>query len=477
MQDHIFRKYDIRGVVGQELLVNEVYTFGRALAAYLVDRAKPQDLRTVAVAMDGRVHSAAIRDELVRAFIESGLNVCFVGVCPTPVLYFGMHTCAYDAGVMITASHNEKEYNGFKICYGTELIDAHEILELRTLYQQHLQIHTTQQGTFSEYPLVDQYISWLEQAFDHMKGSTINAVIDCGNGAAAAVVPQLVKRMGWPNVTVLYETVDGNFPNRCPDPTKPHALKELARQVAVKKAACGIAFDGDADRMVGMTEFGVTLSGDTLLAVFAQEMVKNNPGASVAFDCKCSQVLSTLLTQWGAKYSITPTGHAFVKEKMVETHALLAGELSCHFMFGDRYFGYDDGVYAMMRLLEIIHTTQKTVYSLIATFPQSYTTGELRIPCQEQAKQAIIDSVHAAFSDTSDIEISTLDGVRIQTAYGWGIIRASNTQPVMSFSCEAMTPEGLKKITNDFYQALGASFNNSYLNHAEFVKVVGEVCV
>jgi phosphomannomutase/phosphoglucomutase len=468
MQDHIFRKYDIRGIVGNDLVLSEVYTFGRALAAYFIRRAGADVLNTVAVARDGRSHSAHIQDELVRALRDSGIDVCCVGVCPTPVLYFGLHTLACEAGVMITASHNEKEYNGFKICYGKELINAHEISALRDLYKQKAQIDTAHQGALTEISLGDQYVAWLEKSFAHLKRSQINAVVDCGNGAAAAIVPQLVQRMGWSGVELLYETVDGEFPHRSPDPTQQGALQELSRRVVARKAACGVAFDGDADRMVAMTGLGDVLTGDIMLAVFAQEMVKHNPGVQVTFDAKCSQVLSTLLTQWGAQYAIAPTGHAFVKQKMVDTHALLAGELSCHFMFKDRYFGYDDGIYAMMRLFEIIVATQTSLDRLIETFPKSYTTGEVRIPCHENSKADIVHIVHAAFMGRPDVQISTLDGVRVETSYGWGIMRASNTQPVMSFSCEAMTPEGFENIKQDFYKALEPAFQNKSLSRVAF---------
>lgn len=466
MQDHIFRKYDIRGIVGEDLVLKEVYNFGKALAYYIARRANKNALR-VAVAMDGRVHSSYIKDELARALRDSGIDVCFFGVCPTPLLYFGLHTFSYDAGIMITASHNEKEYNGFKICYGKELINAHEINELRICYKQQASLITNIKGSISTISIVDRYIDWIEKAFVHLQGSPLRSVIDCGNGAAAAVIPNLVKRMGWSNVSLLYETVDGEFPHRSPDPTRPQALQELSRLVVAQKAPCGIAFDGDADRMVAMTETGLTLTGDITLAVFGHEILKHNPGAHITFDCKCSQVLTTLLKKWGAIYTITPTGHAFVKQKMVETASVLAGELSCHFMFKDRYFGYDDGIYAMMRLLEIITMTQQSLHTLIETFPQSYTTGEVRIPCNESSKDAIIQSVYAAYINKPGVEMSTLDGVRIETSYGWGIIRASNTQPVMSFSCEAMTPEGFEKIKKDFYTALEPSFCNKSLSRSE----------
>lgn len=452
MQDHIFRKYDIRGIVGQELLIPEVYNFGRALACYFT-RRNPA-LRSLVVGMDGRLHSAEIRHELVRAFNESGLDVNVLGICPTPVFYFALQTLSADAGVMITASHNPREYNGFKIAYNKDLISAQDISAVRALYQQKARVSPGRDGLTMTTEIIPHYISWLEQAFAHLKGSDLRMVVDCGNGAAAAVLPALVEVMQWKNVTLLYESVDGNFPHRCPDPTKPGASDALARCVAEQHALCGVAFDGDADRMVAISETGEVISGDRMLLVFGQEVMQCNPGGTVVFDAKCTQVLPTFLTQWGATFYRTPTGHAFVKQKMHETGALLAGELSNHFMFKDRYFGYDDGIYAMLRLFEILHQKRQTLGQLLSAFPTAHTTGEVRIPCQESGKETVVKSVHEAFLGRTDAVITTMDGVCVETSYGWGIVRASNTEPVISFSCESMTHEGFIKIQEDFDQAL-----------------------
>ena len=458
MQDHIFRKYDIRGIVSKDLFIEDVYAFGRGLAAYFLQRNPA--LKHIVVAMDGRSHSSKIKDELTRAICESGLDVLFCGICPTPVFYFAMYKQHEHAqqtvcpGVMITASHNGKEYNGFKICYGKNLISADEIIGIRDMYKKNKTISSEIKGQEKALNIIPDYISWFEQAFAALKNSTISAVIDCGNGAAAAIIPELVRRMQWHNVTVLYETIDGEFPHRSPDPTKPGALLEMAQKLAAKnESACGVAFDGDADRCC-MAHEGTVLTGDSLLALFAQAMSQKNKNFSVVFDGKCSQVLSSSLDEWGIRYDRTPTGHASVKAKMVEVGALLGGELSNHFMFCDRYFGYDDGIYAMMRLFEILQETGESLSTLYERFPKSFTTGEVRIPCQENKKPEIVQQVHAAFLARPDARMSMLDGVRVDTEYGWGIVRASNTEPVISFSCESMTQDGFERIKKDFMDIL-----------------------
>ena len=266
MYDHIFRKYDIRGIVSQDLLLEDVYSFGRALATYFLNRNA--SLTDVVIAMDGRNHSHAIKEKLTRSLCESGLNVAFCDICPTPVFYFALHTKKeYSAGVMITASHNGKEYNGFKICYGKDLISADEIMVLRDVYKQKSYHESCTKGIEKALSIIPEYISWLEQAFSHLKKSSFQATIDCGNGASAVIIPELVKRMEWHNVRVLYEDIDGDFPNRSPDPTKKGALSGLAQALAITGGSCGVAFDGDADRVVAMTQQGTVLAGDSLLAL------------------------------------------------------------------------------------------------------------------------------------------------------------------------------------------------------------------
>ena len=475
MRDHIFRKGDIRGIVGQDLLISEVYAFGKALAFYFMHKlSNGQALdvpnKTIVVGMDGRVHSPAIKDELVRALIDSGFNVQLIGFCPTPVVYYALHTLPVDAGIMITASHNEKEYNGFKICCGKELLNEHELCALKELYKQKKFYTADRQGVVTHSSVQSDYCSWLVKEFTHLQKNTISAVIDCVGGAATALMPALVQQMEWPNVTLINREVDGTFSHACPDPTKKGALDSLAAQVVQQHAALGLpctgfAFDGDADRLAAMTHEGVPIvSGDLLLALFSEALLQKHPGATIVFDSKCSQVVSTLIEQWGGCGVMSATGHTFVKQKMAESGALLAGELSCHFMFKDRYFGSDDALYALLRFMEILTQTGSTLKALLERFPKNYTTGEVRIPCAEEQKEDIVETVKAYFASRPDVVIMTMDGVRATAPYGWGIVRASNTQPVISFSCEAMTPEGFERIKNDFNQALDQAYKKQALS-------------
>jgi phosphomannomutase len=459
MQKHIFRTYDIRGIVGKDLALEDVFIFGCALATYFIQRNPA--IKTVVVGMDGRVHSKKIMRELVDALLDSGLNVQFIGVCPTPVLYFALHKTNADAGVMITASHNEKEYNGFKICCDKQMVWGDEIAKLYELYSKSVYVPAVEKGSFIDSLFVPIYLDWLEQEFAHLKGAKCSVVFDCVNGAAATVVPELVSRMGWRNAFVVNGVVNGKFPNCAPDPTTHQNKEFLARSIEQNQAQLGIGFDGDADRMVPMSSDGRSLTGDLVLALFAESMVQQNPKITVAFDGKCSLVLHQLLKQWGVAYRMSPTGIAMVKQTMREAGAVLAGELSCHFIFADRYFGYDDGIYAALRLLEILEKTGKKLDVLVDRFPTTFTTGEVRIPCIEEHKQDIVKAVHEKFKERNGFELHTLDGVRVTTDYGWGIVRVSNTQPVISFSCEAPTQEGFEKIKFDFSQALTLAYQQN----------------
>lgn len=453
MQDHIFRAYDIRGKVGSELFIEQMYDCGRAIAAYYYERNS--QVKTVVIGMDGRIHSSSIKQELTRALQDSGLDVIFLGVCPTPVLYFALHTLSVDAGLMVTASHNGPEYNGIKICLGTEVLWGEDIKKIRQLFKAKHSINSKNKGSYKEQSLNQTYIQWLVDHFPSLKGCALNAVFDCGNGAAGAIMPDLVKAMEWSSVTLLYETIDGSYPNHEADPvieSNMHAVKEILKKDS--SYTIGIGFDGDADRMAPMTKEGVLISGDVLLALFSKYVVEQNPGAGVVFDIKCSRIVPALLTEWGGVPHISPSGHSIIKDALKKHKALLAGELSCHFFFKDRYFGYDDGIYAALRLLELIHASKKTLTQLLAYMPRTYATREIRIPCNENDKNRIVSCVYDFFSHRADAQIHMLDGLCATTQYGWGIIRASNTQPVICLRFESETEEGLAHIKKDFYSAL-----------------------
>jgi phosphomannomutase/phosphoglucomutase len=464
MQDVIFREYDIRGKVGSELVVTETYDLSRAIVYYL--KQKNPLLKRIAIGMDGRTHSPEIKEQCVKGFIDSGIDVVFVGTCCTPVLYFTMYTQPFDAGIMITASHNTKEYNGFKMMLGKESVWGAQIQEIKKIYKDKQHIESPSKGTYLENSMIESYVTWIADAFKHLKGPKISAVVDCGNGAAGTVMPDLIKKMGWTaKVMLLYPEVDGNYPNHEADPTVEKNMFDVRNILARTNVEVGIGLDGDCDRMAPMTKEGFLVPGDQLLGIFAHQVIKDHPGASVVFDVKSSAGLIDYLETIGAKPCMSPSGHSIIKDCMKKNDALLGGELSCHFFFNDRYFGYDDGIYAMMRLFEILVDEQTDLKQLISVFPKKYSSPEYRMICQEDKKHEIVEAVKSACMQRSDVKAITIDGIRASMPYGWGIARVSNTQPAITIRFESDSSEGLVHVKQDFYDVLKNYFDESWLRN------------
>lgn len=461
MIDSIFRNYDIRGKVGSELLLTEVYALGKAFAFYFIQQ-NPH-VKTVAIGIDGRIHSGAIKEDLCKAFLESGLNVIFIGVCPTPVLYFSLHALPVDAGIMVTASHNTKEYNGFKICLGKESVWGSHIQEIKKFYKEGRELTAKSSGSYSEENVKSRYCAWMKQNFNHLVGMDLSVLIDCGNGAAGTVLPDLVTLMQWPQVKLLFQEVDGTYPNHEADPIVEKNMRMLKSAVVAGGFSLGIGLDGDCDRMAPMTSEGTLVLGDKLLAIFAHSLCQEHPGATIVFDTKCSSGLTEVLEKLQLKPFVSPSGHSIIKARMKEDKVLLAGELSCHFFFKDRYFGYDDGIYAMMRLLEILIQTRSSLRELLSIFPQKYTTPEMRIACDEHNMIGIVQMVQETFQDRSDVTLMTLDGVKVIMPDGWGMIRPSHTQPVLCLRFESDSVQGLDRIKEEFIRIL-----KPYLSCDEF---------
>lgn len=451
MQGYIFRMYDIRGIVGTELIIDHVYRLGCAIAAYYT--ACQPALRTVVVGMDGRSHSPLIKDELIRALCDSGLEVIFIGICPTPVVYFALHTKVGEAGLMITASHNGPDYNGIKICLGTESVWGDQINVIRTLYEQEEKCAPRPHGTVHYVNVQDRYIDWLVEHFSHLIGLDFPLVIDCANGATGAVLPQLIDRLAWKQCRLLYETIDGLFPHHEADPTIDENMEDLRGVMKTYGAQLGIGFDGDGDRMAPLTHEGELVSGDKLLLLFAQPLLQKQKG-TIVFDIKCSRIVAELVTNWGGKPSLVPSGHSIIKHAMHKEQAVLGGELSCHFFFADRYFGYDDGIYAALRLVELLVTSSLSLQQQVQQLPTTYATPELRFACAEEAKFVIVEHAKNFFATRTDAQLLTIDGIRATLPYGWGLLRASNTQAFISIRCESSTSVGLAQVKHDFYQLL-----------------------
>jgi len=382
MKLNIFREYDIRGIVGQELVIEESYNLGKAIATFLSSK-HPESSQFI-IGRDGRSHSQPIAQNVIKAIMDLGFDVIDVGICPTPAVYFAVHHLNLPTALVITASHNPKEYNGVKI-WG---VWGQQITEIKKIFvdQAFMQPLSPVKGRLKQYPIVDHYIDYLVNHFEHLQGLQTHAIIDCGNGSGGTVMPQLVKKMNWPNIKLLFEEVDGNFPNHEADPTVPENMTYVANALMYNpQLELGMGLDGDCDRMNPMTRNGVLVPGDQVLGLFAKPILEKNPGAAVVCDIKSSGGVIDALKQWGGQAYLAPSGYSFIKKAMLENKALLGGELSCHFTFNDRYFGYDDGIYAALRTLELLHQSQLSLEELLLDIPQKISSPEIRITCQSDA--------------------------------------------------------------------------------------------
>ncbi|MGC2310149.1 MAG: phosphomannomutase/phosphoglucomutase [Candidatus Babeliaceae bacterium] len=463
MLDHIFRRYDIRGQMDSELFLEEIPRFGRAFAAYIHEK-KPH-AQKILVGRDGRVHSPLIQDLLLSALQESGFDIELAGICPTPVMYFGMHQGCADAGIMITASHNGPSYNGFKLCLGKEIVWGDEIQKIHALYKSYARVDAFQAGNIQQSLVKDAYVDWLVEHFAHLHNMETSALLDCGNGVAGTVLIPLAKELNWRNVHFLYEQVDGTYPHHEADPSVFENMHDLSQMVQARGYDLGIGFDGDADRMIPLSTSGELIAGDLVLVLLSQPVLIKNPGARILFDMKCSHVVRDFIEQQGGNAIMVPTGHAIIKYELHKQHALLAGELSGHFYFNDRYFGYDDGIYAALRLFELLLISGIPLHELRNKLPRTFITPEMRIACEEKDKTFIMDRAHLYFSTVPDVSIRLVEGLHITLPEGSAIIRPSHTQAVICVRCESLSAAGLEKVKTQVYNALDGYFDARLYTH------------
>jgi phosphomannomutase/phosphoglucomutase len=443
----------MRGIVGQELILEEVFALGKAIATYCAK--KYPEINNLYIARDGRRDSSFIEQELTRSFLECGFDVLSLGLCPTPVLYFALAQTT-SIGIMITASHNGSAYNGIKLCVSSKPIWGHDIQEIKDIYLEKKVTKKNRAATYQVYSYIPDYIAWLCEHFAHLKNISLDVVVDCNHGATAVLLPVLKQTMGWTNIALIHDTVKDDFGNREPDPTQSDNGEILRKTVQKAGSVAGMGLDGDGDRLAAITPQGKLLVGDMLLLLYAQAILleQRESPFSIIFDSKCSSLVPRMLETWGIHGHMAPCGRPFVYEELVKRTALLGGELSCHFFFADRYFGYDDGIYSLLRLLEILVTTNKDLDQLIDQFPTLYSTPELRIPCGELDREIIIQKASHHFSSYAYARLTTFDGIRVELPYGWGILRASHTESVISFRGESATQEGLDTLKRDFYTIL-----------------------
>ncbi|MCI0604038.1 phosphomannomutase/phosphoglucomutase [bacterium] len=433
---NIFREYDVRGLVDSELTDEVVLAFGKAFGTY----AKRLNRRTLAVGRDVRPSADHFNEILTRGLLSTGCDVVDIGVLATPLLYFSLFQLPVDGGVMITASHNPSEFNGFKLCIGRETIYGQEIQKIRSLMESDDFI--SGKGTASAVDdIIERYKDFVRKSIKI--DSPVSCVVDAGNGTAALVVPDLIRSLGC-EVSELYCTPDGTFPNHHPDPTIEENLKDLIETVKREKAQVGLAFDGDSDRLGVVDEKGQILWGDQLLLIFARDTLKRRKEGTIIYEVKCSKVLEPEIRKSGGTPLMWKAGHSLIKGKMKETGAVLAGEMSGHLFFADEYYGYDDAIYAATRMLRILSETKMPLSEFLKDVPRTYTTPEIRVDCPDESKFRVVEAVKEHYQKTHPI--IDVDGVRVNFGDGWGLVRASNTQPALVLRFEADTPARLKEI-------------------------------
>ena len=444
----ILREYDIRGIVGETLKVEDARAIGRSYGSILAKTGG----KCAAIGYDGRLSSPILEEAVVQGLTEAGIDVVRIGLGPTPMLYYAVSTVpGVDGGIMITGSHNPPNYNGFKMMLGKKSFFGKDIQQLGAVASKG--DWTSGQGTWRKLSVFDEYVARVAKDYDGTKDLKI--VWDAGNGATGDALVQLVKALPGTHI-LLNEVIDGTFPAHHPDPTEPHNLIQLQDKVAETKADFGIAFDGDGDRIGVVDGKGRILWGDQLMIILAEDVLKAHPGATIIADVKASQVLYDEIARMGGAPLMWRTGHSLIKTKMAETGAPLAGEMSGHIFFADKYYGYDDALYAAVRLMGIVARSAETITQVRDRLPTVLNTPELRFPCSETRKFQVIEEVKARL-EAAGADVSAIDGVRVNTADGWWLLRASNTQDVLVARCEAKDEAGLGRLKEILAQQLKAS--------------------
>lgn len=435
MNPLIFRKCDIRGVVETDLTPDVVCDLGRAYGTFM----REKNLSDIVVGGDCRLSTEALKRSLIDGILSTGCDVVDIGTCTTPMLYFSFHHLKKDGGIMVTGSHNPPECNGFKVCVGEETIFGDDIQTLRQMIDDRRFVLGL--GTLTQYDLREEYEAYLVSQCSIP--NPVRVAIDAGNGTAGEIILPILKKLGVEVVPLNCE-MDGTFPVHHPDPTIEKNVSQMIDVVREQKLDCGIGFDGDGDRIGVVDETGAIIWGDSLLMIFAREILKRRPGTTFISEVKSSQVLYDDIEKHGGNAVMWKAGHSLIKAKMKETGAVLAGEMSGHFFFADRFLGFDDGIYAALRLLEIVSTASVPLSAMLTDVPRMFSTPELRIACPDDEKFAVVDVLKAQLAD--EYNVIDIDGVRVVFDDGWGLIRASNTQPVLVMRFEAQSESRLDEI-------------------------------
>ncbi|MBN2202137.1 phosphomannomutase/phosphoglucomutase [bacterium] len=443
MNRNIFRAYDIRGIADTDLNDETVESIGRAYGTTL----NAKGLKTAVVGRDVRLTSERISAALARGILSTGMDVIDVGTVPTPVLYYAIERLKADGGVMVTGSHNPIEFNGLKMCEGLASLHGEQIQALLALIESGK--FSGGRGRLTRHDIVPEYRAMILEKIRIPKRFKI--VIDAGNGTAGPIAPGLFEALGC-EVIRMYCDPDGRFPNHLPDPTVMKYIEDLRRRTVETGADFGIGYDGDADRLGLVDDKGRAVFADKILALLSKEVLSRHPGAPIVFDVKCSQLLPEVIEKAGGLPVMWKTGHSLLKAKMKETDAPLAGEMSGHIFFKDGYFGFDDGIYVSMRLAQFLANQAKTLSALVGELPVFESTPEIRIECPDDRKFDVVDRLVRSFK--KDYQVIDVDGARVLFGDGWGLVRASNTQPLLVMRFEAKTRERLKEIETVFRKRL-----------------------
>lgn len=438
MKESVFKAYDIRGTVGKDFLLESVSDLGYAISYFLKNHYP--HVKNMVIGRDARVTSEKIQQDIMNSLINSGFSVFDICLVPSPVVYFAVHTGAYDAGIIITASHNKKEDNGIKINIGKNAITSLEIQEIKKYYNQKKSLFSEVKGIVQHYDIIPEYISYLKKLFPELINSSLSFVVDCGNGTSGVVMPRLIEEMKLKNAKILCATVDGNFPNHDANPTKIENMQDVLHELKTGKFELGIGIDGDSDRMAAITKSGVLLSGDILLTIFVQDLLKNRPNVTAVCNVLGSDILMQFLQKKGATVIMVPVGNGIMRAEVKKHHAQLGAEVSGHLFFSDHYFGFDDGIYVALRLISLLQNSKKTLDEFVQELPQRYTSLELRISCSpEEKNKSIQDAID--YFQKQNCSLLLIDGIRAQFEYGWILIRPSNTENLLSIRFEGTTKE------------------------------------
>lgn len=444
----VLREYDIRGIVGKTLGPADAAAIGRAYGTMV--RAKGG--KSIALGYDGRLSSPELAAAAAEGLVSAGIQVKRVGLGPTPMLYYAIKHLGTDAGLQITGSHNPSDYNGFKMALSTGPVYGDAILEIGRIAN--AGAYAEGKGSIEDFDIQDAYVDRMLKDYAGLK--PLKIVWDAGNGATGEILRRLVAKLPGQH-TLLFDEIDGRFPNHHPDPTVPENLVDLQKAVAAQKADLGIGFDGDGDRIGAIDQTGRIVWGDQLLAIYAREVLADRPGAIIIADVKASQVLFDEVARLGGKPLMWKTGHSLLKAKMAETGSPLAGEMSGHIFFADKWYGFDDALYCAVRLISLVSRSGESLKAIVDTLPTVCNTPETRFDVDAARKFKVIDEVKARLAKIPGLQVNDIDGVRVNTPDGWWLVRASNTQEVLVARAESQSPEGLERLKTLLKDQLAAS--------------------